>query len=76
MSTISVSLVERSVQNPFPKGSHLVVMVITTIFKGYKRFSGAATEQCSLKKGVLKIFAKFTVKEHLCLSLFLIKLQA
>ena len=36
--------------------------------------SVAAVSRCFSKKGVLKHFAKFTVK-HLCWSLFLIKLQ-
>ena len=35
----------------------------------------AVVRRCSVKKGVLRNFAKFTGK-HLCQSLFLLKLQA
>ena len=37
--------------------------------------SKSSHRRCSVKKGVLRNFAKFTGK-HLCQSLFLIKLQA
>ena len=40
-----------------------------------KQCQEAVTRRCSVKKGVLKNFAKFTGKQ-LCQSLFLIKLQA
>ena len=39
------------------------------------RYCRRSHQRCSLKKGVLKNFTKFTGK-HLCQSLFLIKLQA
>ena len=40
----------------------------------YNNFKGSNHLRCSIKKGVLKNFAKFTGK-HLCRSLFLVKLQ-
>ena len=39
------------------------------------KYSRSSHQRCSIKKGVLRNFAKFTGK-HLCRSLFLIKLQA
>ena len=38
MSNKSVCLIEGSAQNCFSRSSSLVVVVITTIFKGYERF--------------------------------------
>ena len=47
----------------FARISHFTVLIIE-----------AVVQRCSVKKGVLKNFAKFTGK-HLCQFLFLIKLQ-
>ena len=51
--------------------SHVFIFFVFCISSNYK----CSHRKCSVKKGAIRNFAKFTGK-HLCQSLFLIKLQA
>ena len=63
MSTISICLIEKSVQNSFSRSSRLVVMVITIMFKGYKRFCKCLVLfNLQYKKLVLKVKEIFGFK--------------
>ena len=67
MSTINVYLVNESVQSSFLRSTYLVglVMVITIMFKGYKRFSRCLILfNLRYKQTVLKVKEVFEFKMH------------